>query len=406
MTLVSIPPEELPVLENLITVRHKLSALKKDRESSPRSEEILPLYYDTEKQVETLASLRSGDIWDPEARPAVYVHLVTVERYLKQLTQMGIYTDTILVEIEERVADVESIINGGNTEVASSFLDLLKKKLLRSSKCLYVYHELNELLGAIRDISPELKPLHNELVAIRRELGGIASRPSGFTSNDIIPFQGKIRQIDKEFHEQYDNLAGRGVVEGLLEQLYEETHDLIASSENISVSLIPLADRLKDIKGQLERLAFTHRWTLRETDLYTFQLQLQEIEKLRDDGKFKDTEGNVAEGQTVINFLLRGCYRLITKMLSENVPVAEALMPVHNQLSTVRRCLIEVTKCGKPDSPRDLYPYQMKLASIDNMRVNGIFYDEDNNIPEGQAICTALLNECYDILHDLISALP
>ena len=59
---------ELPVLENLITVRHKLSALKKDRESSPRSEEILPLYYDTEKQVETLASLRSGDIWDPEAR--------------------------------------------------------------------------------------------------------------------------------------------------------------------------------------------------------------------------------------------------------------------------------------------------------------------------------------------------
>ena len=71
---------------------------------------------------------------------------------------------------------------------------------------------------------------------------------------------------------------------------------------------------------------------------------------MRDDGKFKDTEGNVAEGQTVINFLLRGCYRLITKMLSENVPVAEALMPVHNQLSTVRRCLIEVTKCGKPDS--------------------------------------------------------
>lgn len=29
------------------------------------------------------------------------------------------------------------------------------------------------------------------------------------------------------------------------------------------------------------------------------------------------------------------------------------------------------------------YRYQMKLASIDNIRVNGIFYDEDNNIPEG-----------------------
>jgi hypothetical protein len=51
---------------------------------------------------------------------------------------------------------------------------------------------------------------------------------------------------------------------------------------------------------------------------------------------------------------------------------------------------------------RELYPYQMKLASIDNMRQNGTFYDEDGMIPEGQGVC-AILNECYDILHDLIS---
>lgn len=52
---------------------------------------------------------------------------------------------------------------------------------------------------------------------------------------------------------------------------------------------------------------------------------------------------------------------------------------------------------------RELYPYQMKLASIDNMRQNGTFYDEDGMIPEGQGLCVAILNECYDILHDLIS---
>lgn len=93
-------------------------------------------------------------------------------------------------------------------------------------------------------------------------------------------------------------------------------------------------------------------------------------------------------------------------MLSENVPVSEAIMPIHNQLSTVRRCLLEVMKWGKPDSgrqntlaftcsttqfllylARDLYPYQLKLASIDNMRQSGIFYDEDGNIPEGNTIC-------------------
>jgi hypothetical protein len=80
-------------------------------------------------------------------------------------------------------------------------------------------------------------------------------------------------------------------------------------------------------------------------------LQLQEVEKLRQGGKFKDPGSEtIPEGQAVVNFLLRGCYRVMAKMLSENVPVAEALMPVHNQLSTVRRCLVEVKKWGKPDS--------------------------------------------------------
>lgn len=50
---------------------------------------------------------------------------------------------------------------------------------------------------------------------------------------------------------------------------------------------------------------------------------------------------------------------------------------------------------------RELYPYQMKLASIDNMRVDGKFLDEDGSIPEGQGIVMALLNECYDILFEL-----
>lgn len=242
------------------------------------------------------------------------------------------------------------------------------------------------------------KPLQDELTSLRRELGVVASRPTGFTASDIYPFQEKVipmhlspccssqnwrdmfklRQIERSRSDLFspkdgsEPLAGQGLIIGLMEQLYEETHDLIASTESISASLVPLADRLKEIKAQLERLVLTHRWTLRETDLHTFQvyiprtishtqrpleadrlfvqLQLQDIEKLRVDGKFKDPDGNVPEGQAMVNFLLRGCYRLITKMLSENVPVAEALMPIYNQLSTVRRCLVEVTKWGKPDS--------------------------------------------------------
>ncbi|KAI9302377.1 hypothetical protein BJ944DRAFT_121100 [Cunninghamella echinulata] len=426
----------IPLEEELITIRNKLSALKKDRDNYPRSDDILSLYQQTEHQVELLAACRSGDVWSSKSRnrvngvlddvmsllslffmsigrnreiPAVYAQLVTVERYLEQLSQMGIYTDNVLVEIEERLDDIGSIIFGDqdqNSNYSTYFLDLLKKKYNRSKEA------LDSLLVTIREVAPELKPLQDELVELRRELSLVAQRPAGFKASDIYPFQEKIRKIDNLksdlFPKDGSTPKGQALIVGLLEQLYEETHDLIASTDNISDSLKPIADRLKEIKNQLGRLALTHRWTLRETDLYTYQLQLQEIEKLRHNGKFRDpktSSDDVPDGQALINFLLRGCYRLITKMLSENVPVSEAIMPIHNQLSTVRRCLVEVTKWGKPDSARDLYPYQLKLASIDNMRRDGIFYDDEGNIPEGQAICISILNECYDILHELLAAI-
>lgn len=44
--------------------------------------------------------------------------------------------------------------------------------------------------------------------------------------------------------------------------------------------------------------------------------------------------------------MLHKCYRLIYVLLSASEPIAEALMPVHNQLLTVRRCLLEVKKWG------------------------------------------------------------
>ncbi|GAN07642.1 conserved fungal protein [Mucor ambiguus] len=420
----SVPTKEIPILENLITIRHRLSALKKDREAHPDASLIIPLYKEIETQVELLNETRTGDIWNAASRnrlndvlddimallslffmsigrnresPAVYVQLVTVERYLDQLSHMGTYTDTILLENQERLEDIENILYSDASD--STFVKVLKHKL---EKC---KSSLSVLLANTQDVSESLKPLHDELINLRRKLALLAQKPTGYTAAEVNEIQKKLRELDNSKLQLFEsNPKGKALIEGLLEQLHEESQDLKASTNSVSESLAPIVDRLKQIKSQLERLALTHKWTLRETDLYTYHLQLQEVEKLRMDGNFKDPNSDaIPEGQAVINFLLRGCYRLMAKMLSENVPVAEALMPVHNQLSTVRRCLVEVTKWGKPDSVRDLYPYQMKLASIDNMRVNGTFCDEEGNIPEGQAICVALLNECYDILHELIA---
>ena len=117
-------------------------------------------------------------------------------------------------------------------------------------------------------------------------------------------------------------------------------------------------------------------------------------------------------------YLIRRSYAYIWTLILSSEPVSEALLPVFNQLNTLRRCLQEVKKSGGVSSPRELYPYGMKvclpchsipracitdsfqLGSIDNMRVDGKFLVGED-IPEGQGSINALLADCFDLLHDL-----
>lgn len=87
-------------------------------------------------------------------------------------------------------------------------------------------------------------------------------------------------------------------------------------------------------------------------------------------------------------------------LIISSEPVSEALLPIYNQLQTTKRCLLEVQRSGGVSSARELYPYSMKLNSIDNMRVDGKFV-VGQDIPEGQAQVNELLAECYEISYKL-----
>jgi len=52
---------------------------------------------------------------------------------------------------------------------------------------------------------------------------------------------------------------------------------------------------LVDIRNKLEKLSLTQAWSLRETDLYDYQRQLDRIDESRVDGNFVDAEGKFAE---------------------------------------------------------------------------------------------------------------
>ncbi len=86
--------------------------------------------------------------------------------------------------------------------------------------------------------------------------------------------------------------------------------------------------------------------------------------------------------QTLL-YLLRRSYAYIYSLIISSEPVSEALLPVFNQLQTLRRCLMEVKKSGGVSSPRDLYPYSMKVCLVRD--------DADMNILSSSARLTYLV---------------
>ena len=146
----------------------------------------------------------------------------------------------------------------------------------------------------------------------------------------------------------------------------------------------------------------TQAWSLRETDLYSYQRQLDRIDESRVDGNFLDHQNQPADlhAQRTLLYLLRKSYAFIYQYIVSSEPVSEALLPIYNQLLTLKRCLVEVKRNGGVDSPRELYPYSMKLNSIDNMKKDGAFR-VGNDIPEGQGSVISLLAECFDLAYEL-----
>jgi hypothetical protein len=126
----------------------------------------------------------------------------------------------------------------------------------------------------------------------------------------------------------------------------------------------------------------TQAWSLRETDLFTYQRKLNRIDESRVDGNFLDSSGKSADihsqrveflstqtdkkffliySQTLL-YLIRRSYALIYGLLISSEPVSEALLPIYNQLQTLRKCLIEVKESGGVSNTRELYPYSMKVS--------------------------------------------
>lgn len=423
-----VPQEELPILEAVINIRNRLTALKRDREKYIKPSDVNALYQAVVKQVTKLNDVRDdnttynnrvdttlADVFSllslcyltlgkTKECPAVYSQLASMRQIITHMEESGVYNESDLAPFQRRLQELRSIVqqDADSGKHPEAMTKLLQRQL---NECDAIVLSLQESLS---EISVELIPLHERLVMIRRQLVALAAK-EGNHKAELKPLAEELRKIDsKRVDGKFLGPGGvipasQAICTSLLEECFDIAQEIKAQDEskNVASSLKPIHDRLQELRTTLENLVLTHRWSLRETDLYTYSLSLQEIDKMRIDGKFVDADGNRPPGQYVLLYLLRRCYGLTYGLLSSSEPVSEELMPIANKLSTVKKCLNEVYKYGGPFSPRDLYPYQLALHQIDSMRKDGKFIGVDGTIPEGQGIVMAHLSECHELLEML-----
>lgn len=284
-----------------------------------------------------LLSLFFLTIGKVRSAPATYCQLAAMQKLLDHMKESGVYTKVDLQPFKSRLAELKAtimaevdLVQPGELDmphppaapgtVAASILNedpeahaALTKLLLRKhDKC---ESRLVELLSSLQTISVDLVPLHQRLVTLRRQLIAIGSKGLKVNKTELDTVADELRKIEQSRRDGKFVVdgeiptQGQAILSGLLEETFDILQEIHSREEEVAPQLKPIFERLTDMRAQLEKLTLTHRWTLRETDLYNFQVSLQEIDRLRVDGKFVDAEGNKPHGQRVrFTFTLHRAY--------------------------------------------------------------------------------------------------
>lgn len=387
--------------------------------------------------------------------PATYLSLSTVSKILTHLKECQVFSIDDLKPIELRLAEIRGIIDrseeeledeendndGGATNHKREELLLLRNKWLKCQQLLV------KLQDTFLQIPSDLESVYSSLILIRKSLLNYMTQDSNLLTKDqlsrrVEDLRHKLKKIGDQRDENGKFVLKTGTPEQIdstqmvLNGVYDDCHNLIhdlsmqRDAQGLSLAFDNLTleggekttdaddpvisewlgvyDELAQLKQTLEKLLVTRRWTMRETDLYTYQKQLKRIDETRlllaatyalQSHTLGETK-RYKRAQLLVLYLLRRCYSLVYKLLESSEPVSELLQPIHNQLLTVRRCLLEIKRVNGLNTLRELFPFQFKLALLDNLRHDGKFI-VNNQVPEGQGTLNALLAECFDMIHEL-----
>lgn len=186
-------------------------------------------------------------------------------------------------------------------------------------------------------------PIRDKLLEIRNKLIKVAFQPN-CDEEDILPIQEELLKIDNargktgiflknEAEQDVLPFLGQGTLVDMLEKSFNACRYLLDAENQPIVESI--RQRLIDIRSDLEGIELTSKWSLRQTDLFSYQLQLHDIAHML----YKEDEFEGEEGRSMLSYLLATCYNIILHLLGDGPSVAESLLPIYHQLNTLRDCL-------------------------------------------------------------------
>ncbi|KAL4418732.1 hypothetical protein ABPG77_001789 [Micractinium sp. CCAP 211/92] len=288
-----------------------------------------------------------------------------------------------------------------------------------ASLCSRLFNECYDLLEGMQhtaaEMPAELKDVHRRLVALEVQLARMQADPD-HTLAEVLPLQQQLDEIDAERLSKGgsfasgtdDGLPGEHVCGEALNHCYELLAGCVRSAEDISPEMKDVYDRLRAAKNALRKLMGKRHHTVE--DLQHWQGVLEGIDAERVDGVFCGNleEGIVPHGQAAASKLLDDCYDLIEKLTdtAENMP--PDMRTIFVQLEQHRHDLEGMLR--RQRTLAEVKAMQEKLDAIDDERQAhaGIFAQrasEQGRAPPGQAVCSALLNHNYRMLHDLYADL-
>ncbi|KAH6627163.1 hypothetical protein B0J18DRAFT_409370 [Chaetomium sp. MPI-SDFR-AT-0129] len=416
---------ERQILNNLTAIQDSLLLLKRDRTKYIRTQDVVVLHDQLIEQIRQVNEIRKGQqteenrldkvlesclqlislffmtIGRTTEAPAAYALTSTIKRLLDHLTEARIFSGKDLTSISNTLDRLEGILKNTKKEHSPYLVELLAN---RETRCRSVLANLRKQLDQLDE---PLQVIYERLISVMRSMS-LANTKSKFSTSEVQKLKAKLQeinasQVDGKFVDaEGKEYRGSEQVSVLLGHCLRWSDIVLERKGVIPEGFKDKYNILIGIRNDLEKLSLTQAWSLRETDLYDFQRQLDKIDEARVDGNWLDPEGHPAElyVQRTLLYLIRRSYGYIYYLMNSSEPVSEALLPIYNQLQTLKRCLIEVKNSGGVGSVRELYPYSMKLNSIDNMRVDGKFM-VGNDIPEGQGNVSELLAECFDLNYEL-----